>query len=203
MVFAVVKSRCLDQSGVIYLFNIYLFECKKPSRSQRGRVVTGHRIWSSARAPPTMRQRKAFIRNPSCPLSPQHLTGVSAALRHSLLSSLPFHQNIADEVLSSINHSAAPLHSPSINQQACRPEVPGLLVLSLDVHLPPNTSKTGMFLILMYFCFRRQAGFLTFLRQHTGGQFSKRKSGLSRRERFRLELAPIGPAGRKWRCRLV
>lgn len=87
---------------------------------------------------PSVDQRKRFIRNASRPPSPQHLPGISAALRHSLLSSLPFHQNIADEVLSSINHSAAPFHSPSINQQVSRMAGPGLLVSPPDVLTPPN-----------------------------------------------------------------
>lgn len=126
MMSAVVKRRwCLDPTGVVFFF---FFKCKKIEHEPKGESPDRelHKI---------THQRKPFIRNPSCPPSPQHLTGISAALRHSLLSSLPFHQNIADEVLSSINHSAAPLHSPSINQQVCCTGG-GLLVSSPNVPRP-------------------------------------------------------------------
>lgn len=114
---------------------------------------------------PAVRHHICFIRNPSCPPSPQHLTGISVVLQHSLLSSLLFHQNIADEVLSSINHSAALLQSPSINQRVCRTAGPGLLVLLPDV-LKPLIAFTykhiqdGTFRSLVYFGFRKQAGLL-------------------------------------------
>lgn len=100
----------------IYFF---ILKFKNASRNQRGRTVTGNRARSCAQARPPPCTNASSETLPVPPF-PQHLTGISAALRHSLLSSLPFHQNIADEVLSSINHSAAPLHSPSINQQLCR-----------------------------------------------------------------------------------
>lgn len=88
------------------------FHCKKARVSRHTEL---HKIVQTGT--PAVHQCKRFTRTPSCtppltPTHPQHLTRISAALRHSPLSSFPFHQNIADEVLSSINHSAAPLHSP-------------------------------------------------------------------------------------------
>lgn len=184
MACAVVKRRCLDPSGVFVL--LVFFECKKASTRQRGRAMTGNRTRSSVWAcPPCANAIASYQSLPVLP-PPQHLTGISAALRHSLLSSLPFHQNIADEVLSSINHSAAPLHSPSINQQVCCTAGPGLLVSSPDVLTRPNAFtykhiQDGTSRSLVCFWFRRRAGLLLTLVNSNRRHFSNRKSGLSRR----------------------
>lgn len=135
MVCAVETRRCLYPSGVFFFFFLMQESEQEPKRESPDREP--HKIIHAGT--PTMRQCKRFIRNPSCAHSPQHLTGISAALWHSLLSSLPFHQNIADEVLSSINHSEAPLQSPSINQQVCRTAGPGLVVSSPYVLTPPKS----------------------------------------------------------------
>lgn len=168
---------------------------QEPKRENRDRGP--HKIICAGT--PTVNQRKRFIRNPSCLPSPQHLTGISAALRHSLLSSLPFHQNIADEVLSSINHSAAPLHSPSINQQVCCTAGPGLLVSPPDVLTPPNAftykhiqDSTSQSLI--YFGFRRRAGLLTLVNSNRTEENGKRDWSSS-------HALTIGPSGREWRRR--
>lgn len=208
MACAVVKRRCLDPSGVFVLFFWMQESEHKTKRESHDRQP--HKIIHVGM--PTVCQRNRFISIPSCPPSPQHLTGISAALRHSLLSSLPFHQNIADEVLSSINHSAAPLHSPSINQQVCRTAGPGLLVSSPDVLTRPNAFtykhiQDGTSRSLVYFWFRRRAGLLLTLVNSNRRQFSNRKSGLSRRTAGNAgdwsssHALMIGPSGREWRRR--
>lgn len=161
MVCAVETRRCLYPSGVFFFFFLMQESEQEPKRESPDREP--HKIIHAGT--PTMRQCKRFIRNPSCAHSPQHLTGISAALWHSLLSSLPFHQNIADEVLSSINHSKAPLQSPSINQQVCRTAGPGLVVSSPYVLTPPKAFtykhiEDGTSRILKYFGFNWWAGLL-------------------------------------------
>lgn len=113
MVRAVVRRRCRDPPGVGLPLCFFSFFIAR----KRGWAVTRSCTRSSKRAhPPCTNANASPERLPAPPpLTPthaQHLTRISAALRHSPLSSFPFHQNIADEVLSSINHSAAPLHSP-------------------------------------------------------------------------------------------
>lgn len=138
MVCAVVRRRCLDPPGVGVLLFFFVFVIAR----KQGWAVTGNCTRSSTPAHPPCTNANASPEHLPVLPPPQRLTRISAALRHSPLSSLLFHQNIADEVLSSINHSAAPLHNfppPfSINQQVCRTAGPDLLVLSQDVLTPPN-----------------------------------------------------------------
>lgn len=55
--------------------------------------------------------------NPPSPKNMNTHTTVTCT-QNNPTSSLHFHQNIADEVLSSINHASALLHSPPINHKA-------------------------------------------------------------------------------------
>lgn len=79
---------------------------------------------------PTVYQHKSFIKAPCCLPSPTTHTHISPSLQQNPLSSLHFHQNIADEVLRSINHFAALLYCPLINHQAHHTAGPGLRNLS-------------------------------------------------------------------------
>lgn len=63
---------------------------------------------------PTVYQHKSFIKASCCLPSPTTHTHISPPLQQNPLCSLHFHQNIADEVLSSINHFAALLYCPPL-----------------------------------------------------------------------------------------
>lgn len=139
--------------------SFFFLEMQESEREPKGGGVTQNCTRSSTWAHPACTHTNASSGHLPAPPQhtyTQHFTRVSAALRHSPLSSLLFHQNIADEVLSSINHCAAPLHSPPINQQLCRTAGPDLLVLPPDVltpqtHLPTNTSRTALPWSLIHF----------------------------------------------------
>lgn len=100
---------------------------------ERGSAVTHNHKRPSAQAHLLYTNTKASLKHLAVFPPPPTRTHIPPPppppLQHNPSSSLHFHQNIADEVLSSINHSAALLYCPPINHQAHHTAGPGRINL--------------------------------------------------------------------------
>lgn len=113
--------------GTVCVLSMLSFNARKWDRE---RVVTHNCTRLSAQAHLLYTNTKASLKHLAIFPPRHHIHTLPTPLQHNPSSSLHFHQNIADEVLSSINHSTALLYCPPINHQAHHTVEPGLRNLS-------------------------------------------------------------------------